>query len=45
MNKNIKVLIVDDEESIINFLTMGLESEGFIVYSAEDGLMGVKMAR
>lgn len=45
MSKEKKVLIVDDEENIINFLTMGLEAEGFNVYSAEDGGEGLKMAK
>lgn len=43
--KNINVLVVDDEESILNFLKMGLEAEGFIVYCAEDGINAVNMAR
>lgn len=43
--KKINVLVVDDEESILNFLKMGLESEGFIVYSAEDGKTAISMAR
>lgn len=42
---DISVLIVDDEENIINFLRMGLEAEGFKVYSAEDGITAVKMAK
>lgn len=43
--KNINVLVVDDEESILNFLKMGLEAEGFIVHCAEDGINAVNMAR
>ena len=43
--KNINVLVVDDEESILNFLKMGLEAEGFIVHCAEDGINAVNTAR
>lgn len=43
--EEIKILVVDDEENIINFLTMGLEAEGYKVYSAEDGKKAVQMAK
>lgn len=42
---DIKVLIVDDEESIVSFLRMGLEAEGFKVYSADNGRSAIKIAR
>lgn len=41
---DIKILIVDDEEGIINFLKMGLESDGFQVYTADNGKSAVSMA-
>ena len=41
---DIRVLVVDDEENIINFLRMGLEAEGFKVYSADNGRLAVNMA-
>lgn len=41
----IKVLIVDDEENIIKFLKMGLEAEGYEVYSADNGIEGVERAK
>ncbi len=44
-NQNIKVLVVDDEENILNFLKMGLEAEGFNVFCAEDGKTAIKMAK
>lgn len=44
-NKNINILVVDDEASILNFLKMGLESEGFTVYTAEDGRSAVNIAK
>lgn len=34
---HIKVLIVDDEETILSFIKMGLKSKGFIVECALDG--------
>lgn len=43
--KGIKVLVVDDEENIVNFLRMGLESEGFKVYSSNNGESAVEMAK
>jgi two-component system alkaline phosphatase synthesis response regulator PhoP len=40
-----KILVVDDEESILNLLTAYLETEGFEVYTAMDGPSGLKAAR
>lgn len=36
--KQTRVLVVDDEQSIRDFLTMGLEDEGYSVETAKDGL-------
>ncbi|MCM2581591.1 DNA-binding response regulator [Bacillus subtilis] len=36
--KGIKILLVDDEPAILDFLTMGLENEGFEVKTAADGM-------
>ena len=36
--KKTRVLVVDDEKSIRDFLTMGLEDEGYSVETAKDGL-------
>ncbi len=33
----LRVLVVDDEESILEFVQMGLEYEGFEVELAQDG--------
>ena len=33
----LRILVVDDEEHIVNFLRMGLSYEGFAVATAEDG--------
>jgi len=41
---DIKVLVVDDEESIVSFLKMGLEEQGYKVYVAYDGETAIKLA-
>lgn len=43
MNK--KVLIVDDEKSIVDILKFNLEKEGFDTLCAYDGLSGLELAR
>lgn len=40
-----KVLIVDDEDGILDVLSMALESKGFRVECAHDGLEGVEKAK
>ncbi|MGM1047090.1 MAG: response regulator transcription factor [Bacillota bacterium] len=42
--KAIKILLVDDEPHILQFLELGLRSEGFEVESASDGINAVQMA-
>lgn len=39
-----KILIVEDEAGISNFLKQGLEEEGFTVDVAEEGNLGMKLA-
>lgn len=39
-----RILVVDDEPSIVTLLTFNLERAGFEVQSADDGLKGLKMA-
>ena len=36
--KGIKILLVDDEPDMLQFLEMGLQDEGFEVQSAQDGM-------
>ena len=36
-----KILVVDDEPSIVTLLTFNLEKEGYQVVSAVDGKMGL----
>ncbi|MCY7786453.1 response regulator transcription factor [Bacillus inaquosorum] len=43
--KGIKILLVDDEPSILDFLTMGLENEGFEVKTAADGMTAMNIAK
>lgn len=40
-----KILVIDDEESITQFLQMGLEAEQFDVVVANDGMTGVQQAK
>lgn len=40
-----KILIVDDEDHIRELLKFNLEKNGYVVYMANDGLEGLKLAR
>ncbi|CAM3598418.1 DNA-binding heavy metal response regulator [Flavobacterium saliperosum S13] len=40
-----KILIVEDEAGISNFLKQGLEEEGYIVFVAADGLTGLETVK
>lgn len=42
---NTKILVIDDEPNIVNLITAYLRPEGYEVYTAEDGLSGLKAAR
>src|SRR5947207_2985098 len=41
----LKVLVIDDEENIIEFIRLGLRYEGFHVESASDGEQGITAAQ
>ena len=41
--EQITILIVDDEKSIVDFIKMGLEAEGYTVYSAFDGNEAIEL--
>lgn len=43
--KNIDILVIDDEESIVEFMKMGLEAEGYIVHTADEGSEAIMIAR
>jgi two-component system alkaline phosphatase synthesis response regulator PhoP len=40
-----KILVIDDEPNIVNLVSAYLKPEGYEVYTAEDGLKGLKAAR
>jgi two-component system alkaline phosphatase synthesis response regulator PhoP len=40
-----KILVIDDEPSIVNLVSAYLKPEGYEVYTAMDGLSGLKAAR
>ncbi|HEY9152463.1 MAG TPA: response regulator transcription factor [Anaerolineales bacterium] len=40
-----KILVIDDEPSVINLVTAYLKTEGYEVYTASDGNAGLKAAR
>jgi two-component system alkaline phosphatase synthesis response regulator PhoP len=42
---DIKILLVDDESDVLDFMKYNLEKEGFWVYTAHDGVEGIQMAR
>jgi len=42
---NAKILVIDDEPNIVNLVTAYLKPEGYEIYTAEDGLQGLKAAR
>jgi two-component system alkaline phosphatase synthesis response regulator PhoP len=42
---NAKILVIDDEPSIVNLVTAYLKPEGYEVYTAADGEAGLKAAR
>lgn len=43
--KNIKILLVDDEPDILEIVEYNLSSEGYTVFTAENGLEAVKKAK
>lgn len=45
MIKGIKILLVDDEPHILQFLELGLKNEGFLVKTAPDGMTAVNLVK
>src|SRR6476660_4670354 len=39
-----RILVIEDEPRILDFLRQGLEAEGFVVEAAEDGVSGLRHA-
>src|ERR1041385_3755048 len=42
---DIKILLVDDETDVLDFMKYNLEKEGFWVYTARDGAEAIQLAR
>ncbi len=45
MSEKIKILVVDDEPDILNFISYNLQKEGYEVSTASDGAMGIAIAK
>jgi two-component system alkaline phosphatase synthesis response regulator PhoP len=45
MEKEFVILLVDDEEDILEFLSYNLKKEGFVVYTAKNGRSAIQKAR
>jgi two-component system alkaline phosphatase synthesis response regulator PhoP len=45
MEKEFVILLVDDEEDILEFLSYNLKKEGFIVYTARNGKSAIQKAK
>ncbi|SFL81105.1 two-component system, OmpR family, response regulator [Paenibacillus sp. 1_12] len=43
--KGIKILLVDDEPNILQFLELGLQNEGFEVKCAQDGIAAINLIK
>ncbi len=43
--KGIKILVVDDEPNILQFLELGLHNEGFEVQTAQDGIAAITLIK
>lgn len=43
--KGIKILLVDDEPNILQFLEIGLQNEGFEVKTAQDGITAITLMK
>jgi two-component system OmpR family response regulator len=44
-HKNVRVLIVEDDHTIADFVASGLRQEGYLVDTADNGVDGLEMAR
>ena len=44
-SKKFKILIVDDEDDILEFLTYNIEKEGFEVHTAQNGIEAIKKTK
>lgn len=44
-DRNFRILIVDDEPDILEFLSYNLEKDGFTVFTADNGKVGIEIAK
>ena len=44
-NKDIKILLVDDEPDILEIISYNLSAEGYEVFTAKNGVEGVAKAK
>ena len=44
VREQITILVVDDEKSIVDFIKMGLEADGYLVYEAYNGNEAIELA-
>ena len=45
MKEKYKILLVDDEQDILDFLKYNFEKEGFVIFTALDGLQAIEVAK
>ena len=45
MNDNIKILVVDDEDDILEFISYNLINEGYEVKVADNGVLAIELAK
>lgn len=45
INQDYTILLVDDEKDILEFLSYNLQKEGYRIFTAENGVEGVEMAK
>ena len=43
-NEEIRILLVDDEDDVLEFLSYNIRKEGYTVYTANNGIKGLQMA-
>ena len=44
-SENFKILLVDDEPDILEIISYTLKSDGYLVYTAENGVKAIKLAK
>ena len=44
-SENFKILLVDDESDILEIISYTLKSDGYLVYTAENGVKAIELAK